>query len=142
VTALWATFGLVVVAELGDKSMLMAMFLAPRYGAVRVMVVLSIEAALIMALAVLAGGAVELLLSEQQLAILSGLLFIGCGIWALRDDDERSLPAVDRVCSSCLRSPRHSLHRSLATRRRSPLSRYRARIHPIASASGSVPRWA
>jgi len=88
VTALWATFALVVVAELGDKSMLMAMILAPRYGAVQVMVALSIEASLIMALAVLAGGAVDLLLTEQQVAIFSGLLFIGFGIWAMHDDDE------------------------------------------------------
>ena len=40
----------------------MAMFLAPRYGAARVMLALSIDAAMIMPLAVLAGGAGELLL--------------------------------------------------------------------------------
>ncbi|MDP6605035.1 MAG: TMEM165/GDT1 family protein [Dehalococcoidia bacterium] len=97
-TALWSAFGLVFIAELGDKSMLMAMVLAPRYGASRVLLALALEAGLVMALAVLAGGAADLVLSEQQLALLSGVLFLAFGVWALRggeDDDE--VPSTERT---------------------------------------------
>lgn len=89
--ALATAFGLVFVAELGDKSMLLAMMLASRYGAWRVLLALTLETAVVMALAVLAGGAADLLLTPRQLALLSGALFIGFGIWTLRgaEDDEQ-----------------------------------------------------
>lgn len=83
-TAFVTAFGLVFVAELGDKSMLLAMLLASRYGAWRVLLALTLETAAVMALAVLLGGAVDLLLTQQQLALLSGALFIGFGLWTLR----------------------------------------------------------
>ncbi len=87
-TALVTAFGLVFVAELGDKSMLLAMLLASRYGAWRVLLALTLETGLVMALAVLAGGAIDLLLTPDQLALLSGALFIGFGIWTLRGEDD------------------------------------------------------
>ncbi len=87
-TALATAFGLVFVAELGDKSMLLAMLLASRYGAWKVLLALTLETAVVMALAVIAGGAVDLLLSAEQLAVLSGVLFIGFGVWTLRGADD------------------------------------------------------
>lgn len=96
-TALWSAFGLVFIAELGDKSMLMAMVLAPRYGAWRVLLALAIEATLVMGLAVLVGGAADIVLSERQLALLSGALFLGFGVWALRgSDDDGDVPSTER----------------------------------------------
>ena len=93
-TALFAAFGLVLLAELGDKSMLLALVLTPRYGAVRVLAALSLQAAVAMALAVLLAGAVDLLLPDQVLALGAGLLFIGFGVWALRDDPDDDEDAV------------------------------------------------
>jgi putative Ca2+/H+ antiporter (TMEM165/GDT1 family) len=83
VSAFVTAFGLVFVAELGDKSMLLAMLLASRYGAWRVLLALTLETAVVMALAVLLGGAADLLLTPQQLALLSGALFIGFGVGAI-----------------------------------------------------------
>jgi putative Ca2+/H+ antiporter (TMEM165/GDT1 family) len=98
-TALWSAFGLVFIAELGDKSMLMAMVLTPRYGAGRVLMALALEAGLVMGLAVLMGGAADLVLSEQQLALLSGVLFLAFGVWALRGvgDDDDEVPSTERT---------------------------------------------
>ena len=103
-TALLTALGLVFVAELGDKSMLLALVMGPRYGAGRVLTAIALETAIVMALAVLLGGAADLLLPERALALGSGLLFITFGWWTLRGGDEgqeaveaadgRSLPAV------------------------------------------------
>ncbi|HJM76599.1 MAG TPA: TMEM165/GDT1 family protein [Dehalococcoidia bacterium] len=88
-TALATAFGLVFVAELGDKSMLFAMVLASRYGVWKVLLALTVDTAVVMALAVIAGGAVDLLLTPTQLALLSGVLFTGFGVWTLRGADDR-----------------------------------------------------
>ena len=88
-TALASAFGLVFVAELGDKSMLLALTLATRYRWWWVLTAIAIETAVIMALAALAGGAADALLPDRAVAIGAGLLFLGFGAWTLltRDDD-------------------------------------------------------
>ncbi len=85
-TALLTALGLVFVAELGDKSMLLVMVMGPRYGAARVLTAVALETAIVMALAVLLGGVADLLLPERALALGSGLLFVGFGVWTLRGD--------------------------------------------------------
>ena len=83
---LLAAFGLVFIAELGDKSMLMAMTLATRYRWWWVLIAIAAETMVVMALAVVIGGTVGSLLPEVVIGVGAGLLFIAFGIWTLRDD--------------------------------------------------------
>ena len=87
-TAALGAFGLVFLAELGDKSMLMAMVLAPRYGPWRVITAIALEAVVAMALAVLLGGVADSLLPRRTLALVAAGLFIAFGLWALRDEPD------------------------------------------------------
>ena len=97
-TALLSAFGLVFVAELGDKSMLLALTLATRYRWWWVLVAIAIETAVVMALAVLLGGAADALLPDRAVGVGAGLLFLGFGVWTTLDDDDASAveTAVDR----------------------------------------------
>jgi Ca2+/H+ antiporter, TMEM165/GDT1 family len=88
VTDLLATFGLVFLAELGDKSMLLAIGFAARYRPWPVLGGIAIAAFAMLGLSTLAGAAIGLALPEQALAIAGGLLFLGFGLWTLRDDDD------------------------------------------------------
>jgi Ca2+/H+ antiporter, TMEM165/GDT1 family len=88
VTDLVASFALVFLAELGDKSMLLAIAFAARYRAWPVLAGIAIAAFGMLGLSTLAGAALGAALPERLLAILGGLLFIGFGIWTLRGDDD------------------------------------------------------
>ena len=100
-TAFASTFLLVFVSELGDKSMLLALTLGGRYRAWLVIVAVTIAAGIVMALAVVAGGAVDAVLPRSLIAAIAGLLFIGFGIWtwfnADDDDDLEATPANGRA---------------------------------------------
>ena len=87
-TALLSAFGLVFVAELGDKSMLLAITLATRYRWWWVLVAIAIETVVVMALAVLLGGAANALLPDRAVGVGAGLLFLGFGVWTLLDNDD------------------------------------------------------
>ena len=95
---LLAAFGLVFVAELGDKSMLLAMTLATRYRWWWVLTAIAAETAVVMALAVAIGGTAGALLPDAVIGVGAGLLFIAFGIWTLRggDDDEAAIEAGGR----------------------------------------------
>ena len=100
-TAFASAFLLVFVSELGDKSMLLALTLGGRYRAWLVIVAVTIAAGIVMALAVVAGGAMDALLPRSLIAAVAGLLFIGFGIWtwfnADDDDDLDAAPANGRA---------------------------------------------
>jgi Ca2+/H+ antiporter, TMEM165/GDT1 family len=88
VTELVLAFGLVFVAELGDKSMLLALAFATRFRPWPVFGGIVIAAAVSTGLATLVGAALGAALPERELAIGAGLLFLGFGWWALRDVDD------------------------------------------------------
>jgi len=79
-------FALVFIAELGDKSMLLALTLGARYPGWWVLSAIAIEATVIMGLAVLGGVLAGAALLAGVVAVGSGLAFIGFGAWSLRDD--------------------------------------------------------
>lgn len=81
VAAFASTFILVFVTELGDKSMLLALTFGSRYRAWLVITAVVIAGALVMAIAVIAGGAVDAALPTSWIAGIAGLLFIAFGIW-------------------------------------------------------------
>jgi putative Ca2+/H+ antiporter (TMEM165/GDT1 family) len=86
--ALLSAFGIVFLAELGDKSMLFSLTAATRYRWWIVLLAVSVATALLMALAVLAGGIAGEVLPDRLVAVVAAALFIGFGVWTLLDDDE------------------------------------------------------
>lgn len=83
-----APFGLVFLAELGDKSMLLAIALAARYRPAPVLGGIAIAATSMLGVAALVGAAVGTALPERMIALIGGLLFLGFGIWILFDDED------------------------------------------------------
>lgn len=84
---LLTTFGLVFVAELGDKSMLLAIAFAARYRPLPVLAGVATAAVTMLGVSVLVGAALGAALPGQLLAIVGGLVFMGFGIWTYLDDD-------------------------------------------------------
>ena len=80
-------FGVVFVAELGDKSQLLALTLATRYRALPVLAGLALAAAGLMVLAVAAGAALSAALPTEALSVVGGLAFLVFAVLTLRDDD-------------------------------------------------------
>lgn len=84
VLAFWVIF----VAELGDKSQLLALTFATRYRAVPVLVAITLSTATIHLLSVLVGGAVGAALPTEAIGFVGGLAFLAFGAWTLRGDDD------------------------------------------------------
>jgi putative Ca2+/H+ antiporter (TMEM165/GDT1 family) len=79
----------IFVAELGDKSQLMAMTFAARYRVRDVLVGITVATAVVHLLSVGLGLAVGTLLAQYQwvIALLAGLAFLGFAAWTLRGDE-------------------------------------------------------
>jgi putative Ca2+/H+ antiporter (TMEM165/GDT1 family) len=88
VDALVIAFGLVFVAELGDKTQLVAVSLATRYRALPVLAGLAIAQAMAQGLAVVVGGLLGAALPTTAISVGAGLLFLGFAVWTLRADDD------------------------------------------------------
>lgn len=88
--ALLTALGLVFVAELGDKTMLLALAFATRYRPWPVFGGIALAAFTVLGLSTLVGAALGAALPERALSIGGGLLFVAFGLWTLRpeDDDE------------------------------------------------------
>jgi putative Ca2+/H+ antiporter (TMEM165/GDT1 family) len=85
---LLAAFGLVFLAELGDKSMLLAVAFAVRYRPVPVIAGIATAALTMLGLSVLIGAAIATALPDGVLSIIGGVLFVGFGLWTLRPEDD------------------------------------------------------
>jgi putative Ca2+/H+ antiporter (TMEM165/GDT1 family) len=93
-TALLVSLGVIFVAELGDKSQLMALTFATRYPAVPVLIGITAATALVHAVSVLVGGLLGATLPTRLITLVAALAFVAFGIWTLRgdrltDEDER-----------------------------------------------------
>lgn len=86
--AFLASLGLVFLAELGDKSMLLAIAFAARYRPWPVVGGVAVAAIVMLGASSLAGAALGAALPERAVAIAGGLLFIAFGLLTLRGDDE------------------------------------------------------
>jgi putative Ca2+/H+ antiporter (TMEM165/GDT1 family) len=86
VDAFLLAFGVVFLAELGDKSQLMALAFASRYRAVTVLVAVSAATLLVHAFSVLIGRVFALALPTNVIQIAAGLAFFGFAAWTLRGD--------------------------------------------------------
>lgn len=80
------SFGVVFLAELGDKSQLMALAFASRYRALTVLIAVTLATLLVHAGSVLLGSAFALALPTSVIQVVAGLAFFGFAAWTIRGD--------------------------------------------------------
>ena len=85
--AIFLAFGVVFIAELGDKSQLMALAFATRFKTWPVIIAITIATALVHLVSVGIGGAMGAALPTKFINIVGALSFIGFGLWTLRGDE-------------------------------------------------------
>jgi Ca2+/H+ antiporter, TMEM165/GDT1 family len=85
---LLAVFGVIFMAELGDKSQLLALALSTRYRAMVVIAGIAAAAATMLGVSVIVGATLGAALPERPMQVVAGLLFVAFGVWTLRDDDD------------------------------------------------------
>jgi putative Ca2+/H+ antiporter (TMEM165/GDT1 family) len=94
------SFGIIFVAELGDKSQLMAMTFAARYRAVTILLAITAATAVVHLVSVMLGAAVGVALPTKAISVLAGVAFLGFAAWTLRgdelDDDDEARAANGR----------------------------------------------
>jgi len=86
VNAFLLSFGVIFVAELGDKSQLMALAFATRYRALPILIGISIATAVVHAVSVGVGAALGVALPTRAINVVAGLAFFGFAAWTLRGD--------------------------------------------------------
>jgi putative Ca2+/H+ antiporter (TMEM165/GDT1 family) len=104
ITAFLVSFGVIFIAELGDKSQLMAMTYAIRYRWWVVLLGITIATTLVHAVSVLFGHFLGLSIPADLLSIVGGLAMLIFGLWTLRGDslDGDESTKADRVNKSVL----------------------------------------
>ncbi|HEY8456730.1 MAG TPA: TMEM165/GDT1 family protein [Actinopolymorphaceae bacterium] len=100
-TSVAVAFGVVFVAELGDKSQLMAMLFASRYRAVPVLAGIGLATVLIHTISVALGHGLGVALPTTWIRLGAGIAFLGFAIWTAlgdqhEDSDEGSAPRSTR----------------------------------------------
>jgi putative Ca2+/H+ antiporter (TMEM165/GDT1 family) len=84
--ALAVSFGVIFVAELGDKSQLMALTFATRYRAGTVLVGITIATAVVHLVSVAVGYGLGAALPTGWIGLAAGVAFLVFGAWTLRGD--------------------------------------------------------
>ncbi len=85
--ALLLSFAVIFVAELGDKSQLMAMTFATRYRFWTVIGAITAATAVVHLFSVALGNVVGLALPTVPINIIAGIAFLAFGFWTLRGDE-------------------------------------------------------
>ena len=80
------SFGVMFVAELGDKSQLMALTFATRYRPLPVLVGITVATAVVHAVSVAVGYGLGAALPTGWIALVAAIAFFGFGAWTLRGD--------------------------------------------------------
>ena len=86
--AFLATFAVVFLAELGDKTQLLVMAFAAKFPWRQVLVGMTLGIFVVHALAVGVGSFVGSLLDPGVMEIIASVLFLAFGVWTLRSGDE------------------------------------------------------
>ncbi len=102
ITALWVSFGVIFVAELGDKSQLMAMTYALRHPWWVVLSAIAVATTAVHAVSVFFGHFLGLSIPSDLMSIAAGLAMAIFGFWTLRGDSlsDEEATRVDRVGTS------------------------------------------
>ncbi|GAA3708078.1 TMEM165/GDT1 family protein [Nonomuraea antimicrobica] len=85
--AFWISLGVIFVAELGDKSQLMAMTFATRFKMWPVLAGITIATTAVHLVSVLVGGLIGDALPTTAISVVAGLAFLGFALWTLRGDE-------------------------------------------------------
>jgi putative Ca2+/H+ antiporter (TMEM165/GDT1 family) len=98
------SFGIIFVAELGDKSQLMALTFAARYKALTILIAITVATALVHLVSVLLGAAVGVALPTKAISVVAGVAFLGFAAWTLRGDklDDDDTARVNKSTTSVL----------------------------------------
>src|SRR3712207_4142148 len=86
VVAFAVSFAVVFVAELGDKSQLMALTFATRYRALPVLIGITLATAVVHLVSVAVGYGLGAALPTGWIALVAAVAFFGFGAWTLRGD--------------------------------------------------------
>jgi len=99
VDAFLISFGIIFVAELGDKSQLMAMTFAARYKATTILVAITVATALVHLFSVLVGAVIGAALPTDTISVMAGIAFLAFAAWTIRGDelDEDEAERVSRT---------------------------------------------
>ncbi|MEU1686681.1 TMEM165/GDT1 family protein [Micromonospora sp. NPDC005707] len=84
--ALVVSFGVIFVAELGDKSQLMALTFATRFRPLPVLIGITVATAIVHLASVAIGYGLHAALPTEWISLVAGLAFLGFGAWTLRGD--------------------------------------------------------
>jgi Ca2+/H+ antiporter, TMEM165/GDT1 family len=99
----WVSLALIFVAELGDKTQLVALTLATRFKAMVVLAGVLVATLLVHLFSVGLGGLAARFLAPGWTMLLSGLAFIAFGFWTLRGDKlENGATGLNRLASPFL----------------------------------------
>ena len=95
------SFGIIFVAELGDKSQLMAMTFAARYRALVILAAITAATAVVHLVSVVIGAALGVAIPTHLISVVAGVAFLGFAVWTWRgdelgDDDEARASRTDR----------------------------------------------
>lgn len=86
--AFFLAFAVVFVAELGDKTQLVAMSLATRYRTIVVLAGITTAYAVTNGISVVVGGLLGAALPTTAIAVVGAVAFFGFAIWTFLDDDD------------------------------------------------------
>jgi putative Ca2+/H+ antiporter (TMEM165/GDT1 family) len=102
--SLFAALGLVFVAELGDKTQLVALGFGARHRLVPVLVGVTVAYAAVNLLSVVVGGLLGAALPTRVIGIGGGLLFLGFAVWTWRGTDHDADEGTDAIAATTSRS--------------------------------------
>ncbi|WP_432973067.1 TMEM165/GDT1 family protein [Dactylosporangium sp. CA-233914] len=80
------SFGVIFVAELGDKSQLMALTFATRFRTVPVLIGITVATAIVHLVSVAVGYGLGAALPTGWISLVAAIAFFGFGAWTLRGD--------------------------------------------------------
>src|SRR5215211_5047329 len=95
--AFWISLIFVLVAEMGDKTQLVALAFATRFKAWIVLAGVFVATLVVHLLSVAIGELAGFALPVFWIRLLAGLAFIGFGIWTLRGDEIDEEETTERV---------------------------------------------
>lgn len=85
--AFLASFTLLFVAEMGDKTQLLSMALSAKYGPYKVITAISFATVLINSIAVIAGKLLINIIPLDIISFIAAISFIIFGLWMLKEND-------------------------------------------------------
>ncbi|ABR49971.1 protein of unknown function UPF0016 [Alkaliphilus metalliredigens QYMF] len=87
-------FMLIFIAEMGDKTQILAMAFATRFSVGKVLIGIGIGAFLNHGLAVLIGSYLSQMIPISTIQMVAGIAFLGFALWTLKSDDDQDEPKI------------------------------------------------